>query len=302
MIFFVFSVILVVIALLCLIHPSKDDIAKLQQQLRRKPQTIKQMSRKKESRLKEYVKSLQKMIRATNRESTLVSYLIAAVALAAAGFLIGILMGNDFLAPVLAAIGFFIPFLKIKFDFVHYRQFVVNELESTLSAITTSFERTENIQLSISENLAYIPPPLNDFFSQFLFRMEHVDPDVEAAIDELKASIDHSVFREWCDALKRCVSNRNLIFTLQPIVDKFSEIKIVICDIKNSLYRVLREYWSLVVLSCILTAISIFGIPIMLHIAIPDIVAQIIVAVNVFAISLTSIKVILEASDVQTDI
>lgn len=302
MIFFLFGLILLISGLLCFIHPTVEDISNLQKQLLKRPQSLKNMVQKKEHRIEKYLQSLRRMLWATNKQSTLLPYLVAAIVFSVIGIFVGLLFENDFLSPVFALLGFVAPFLKIKFDFIHYKQFVVKELESTLSAITISFERTENLKLAISENLPYIHPPLNEFFSQFLFRLDHIDPDEQAAIDELKSSIEHSLFHEWCDAAKRCVSNRNLIYTLQPIVDKFSEINIVVGDVKNTLYRVLREYWSLVILSCILTVISIFGIPIILNIEIPDMVSKMIIAVNAFILTLTSIKVLLEVSDIETDL
>jgi len=56
---------------------------------------------------------------------------------------------------------------------------------------------------------------------------------VDAAIAELRGTIDNEVFREWGDALAACQYDRYPKTTLTPIVAKLSDMRIMNGELEN---------------------------------------------------------------------
>ena len=160
---------------------------------------------------------------------------------------IAIVLGNFFLAPVMA-IGFlFIPFWYVKLTASHYKRDVCAELETALSVITTAYLRTEDIVTAIEENIAYLNPPVSKVFSDFLMQVRLVNPDIEAAVRTMKGRIDNEVFREWCDAISDCQCDRSLKTTLTPIVAKLSDMRNVNAELEYLIAEPRKEFLIMVV-------------------------------------------------------
>ena len=131
---------------------------------------------------------------------------------------------------VLAAGMMFLPFWYIKLTAGHYRKAVTAELETALSIITTAYLRSEDLQTAVEENINYLNPPVQGVFRSFLTRIKHIDPDMNAALAELKSAIDNEVWREWCEALSACQYDHSMKSTLNPIVAKLSDMRIINCN------------------------------------------------------------------------
>ena len=56
--------------------------------------------------------------------------------------------------------------------------------------------RSEDLQTAVEENINYLNPPVHGVFRSFLTRIKHIDPDMNAALAELKSAIDNEVWRE----------------------------------------------------------------------------------------------------------
>ena len=95
-----------------------------------------------------------------------------------------------------------------------YRKAVTAELETALSIITTAYLRSEDLQTAVEENINYLNPPVHGVFRSFLTRIKHIDPDMNAALAELKSAIDNEVWREWCEALSACQYDHSMKSTL----------------------------------------------------------------------------------------
>ena len=117
-------------------------------------------------------------------------------------------------------------------DRSHFKKDVSSELETALSIITTAYLRSEDILTSVEENLEYLNPPVKTVFADFVSRIRLIDPDLEAALEELKGKIENDVFMEWVDALKSCLYDRSLKTTLTPIVVKLSDMRIVNAELE----------------------------------------------------------------------
>jgi hypothetical protein len=100
----------------------------------------------------------------------------------------------------------------------------------------------------VEENINYLNQPVCGVFWNFLNRVERVDPDVDAALVELRGSIDNEVFREWCNAVMACQYDRGLRATLTPIVAKLSDMRIVNGELENLVFGPRKEFITMAAL------------------------------------------------------
>ena len=198
--------------------------------------------RKKRSYLRRELAEAQAILKATGRETHFPMLCAVSLALFAVGASIAIVLGNIFLVPVMAAGLMLLPFWYVKLTQTHFKKDIAAELETALSIITTAYLRNEDILTAVEENLAYLNPPVLSVFKGFSAKVKLVNPDMEAALYDLKAQIDNAVFREWCDALIACQHDRSLKTTLTPIVTKLSDMRVVNGELENMVFEPRKEF------------------------------------------------------------
>lgn len=203
--------------------------------------------RKKAGILRREITEAQSVLEMTGRGNRFSMVCAVALALFCLGGSLAILLGNFFLAPVMA-IGFmFLSFWYVKLTASHYKRDVSAELETALSVITTAYLRTEDIVTAVEENIAYLNPPVSKVFQDFLMQIKLVNPDVEAALRTMRGRIDNEVFREWCDALSDCQHDRSLKTTLTPIVAKLSDMRNVNAELEYLIAEPRKEFLIMVI-------------------------------------------------------
>lgn len=221
--------------------------------LLRKPKTLKDeineaTRRKKPGILKKEITEAQDILVMTGRGSKFSLVCAVSLALFAAGGSFAIMIGNFFLAPVMACGFLFVPFWYVRLTANHYKKNVSAELETALSIITTAYLRNEDILTAVEENLHYLNPPVQNVFRDFVTQVKMVNPDVEAALKVLRGRIENDVFEEWCDALSDCQLDRSLKTTLTPIVNKMSDMRIVNAELEFLVTEPRKEFITMVFL------------------------------------------------------
>ena len=203
--------------------------------------------RKKDGPLRREIKEAQVILEMTGRGSRFSLVCAVSLALFCIGGSLAILLGNFFLAPVMAVGFLFLPSWYVKLTANHYKRDIASELETALSVVTTAYLRTEDIVTAVEENIAYLNPPVSKVFRDFLMQIKLVNPDVEAALKAMKDRIDNEVFREWCDASSDCQHDRSLKTTLTPIVVKLSDMRNVNAELEYMLAEPRKEFLMMVV-------------------------------------------------------
>ena len=209
---------------------------------------LEETKRIKKSYLRREIEEVQALLVSTDREDMFPVVCTISLVLSAAGAAIAVMIGNFFLVPVAAAGFLFLPFWYIRLTASHFKKEVSAELETALSIITTAYLRSEDILTSVEENLEYLNPPVRNVFRNFVSRIRLVDPDLEAALENLKGKIASDVFEEWVDALKACLYDRSLKTTLTPIVAKLSDMRIVNVELEYLVFEPRKEFITMVVL------------------------------------------------------
>ncbi|HEX2938968.1 MAG TPA: hypothetical protein VHO66_08630 [Ruminiclostridium sp.] len=203
-------------------------------------------------------KGAQIILEATGRGSKYGYYRKLSLILAITGAAISILIKNFALLPVLTVTGMFIPLLVVNYSAAGFKKRSSAELETALSIITGSYLRTGNIVTSVSENVDYIHQPVKDIFVWFLAQCQYINPDIEKAIAGMKMFLNNGVFHEWCDTLILCQKDRNLKDMLEPIVSKLSDIREVQNKLNSILFRPIRDFMMMLVLSVIMIPVLFF--------------------------------------------
>ena len=204
--------------------------------------------RKKKSFLRREIADTQNILKMTGREAKFPAICAMSLLLFVVGASAAIMLGNFFLVPVLAVGMMFVPFWFIKLTASYYKKNIAAELETALSIITTAYLCNEDIQTAVEENIDYLNPPVRSVFVEFLTRIKLVDPDVDAALQDMGTKIDNAVFREWVAALLTCRHDRGLKTILTPIVAKLSDMRIVNGELENLVFEPRKEFITMQVL------------------------------------------------------
>jgi len=125
---------------------------------------------------------------------------------------------------------------------VHSKKAWAGGLEPALSTIPTPFLRKEDILTAVEKNPPSLNPPVLSVFKEFVSRIKLIDPDITAALHDLKSRIDNTVYAEWCDALIACQHDRSLKTTLTPIVSKLSDMRVVNAELENMVFEPRKEF------------------------------------------------------------
>ena len=203
--------------------------------------------RKKAGVFRREITEAQSVLEMTGRGNRFSVICAISLALFCLGGSIAILLGNFFLAPVMAVGFMFLPFWYVKLTASHYKRDVSAELETALSVITTAYLRTEDIVTAVEENIAYLNPPVSKVVQEFVVQVRRVNPDVRAARRAMGGRIDNEVFREWCDALSDCQYDRSLKTTLTPIVTKLSDMRNVNAELEYLIAEPRKEFLIMVI-------------------------------------------------------
>lgn len=248
--------------------------------------------RRKASFFRRELTEVQEILAITGRSSRFSMICAASLLFLTAGASLAIMIGNIFLVPVMAAGMMFIPFWYIRLTATHYKKNIAAELETALSIITTAYLRSEDMLTAVEESIQYLNPPVRSVFAGFLTQVKLIDPDLDAALHDMKPKIDNEVFHEWCDAIAACQYDRSLKTTLTPIVSKLSDMRIVNAELEYLVFEPRKEF--------IIMALLVVGnVPIMYflnkdwyHTLMHTAVGQIILAVCAAAIFISAAFVI----------
>ncbi len=164
------------------------------------------------------------------------------------GALLAVAINNLFLLPTISIALALVPFIYTTNILSLYERTTKEELETTLSIISTSYIRNDDIVYAVQENIEYIKPPIKEVFKSFETEATLVSSDIKKALHHLKRKIDDEIFREWCDALIQCQDDRTLKDTLLPIVSKLTDVRVINNELKTMLQSAKNEYWMMVLL------------------------------------------------------
>lgn len=205
--------------------------------------------RKKPSLIRREIIQAQSSLAADGKSEKFPLICAVSLALLIFGAVAAIYFRNAFLVPVLAVGMMFLPFWYVRLTAGNFKKEVSAELETALSVITTAYLRSENFTQAVEENVRYLAEPVQGVFQRFLARIKHLDPDINAALGELKSAIDNEVWQEWCDAVAACQTDRTLKTILPPIVNKLSDMRLVNGELELLTTQPRKEFYTMALLT-----------------------------------------------------
>lgn len=245
------SSLLLIVAIVCFLNLTPQQITEDLMRLTTPKVTLREKARnmragKKKKSLGSKLAYTQTALAAMGQENKFALVCCASLVLFAAGAVVAVLIDNIFLLPALSVAFALIPFIYVRNSLSQYEKHIKTDLETTLSTITTSYIRNEDIILAVRENLDYIKPPLRACFNAFIGDAVAISSSVKQALRNLKEKVDDDIFREWCDALIRCQDDRALVDTLHPIVAKLTDVRVVNSELSTMMAAVRTEYYTMV--------------------------------------------------------
>lgn len=246
--FICFLLITIGVIILLRLNPEKitDDLMRFvspKQTLREKVQTAK--GKKRSRKLTVELNRIRDALEQTGKGGQFSIACAASVVLMILGCILAIMIDNAFLIPVFAIAFAMIPFAYAKRTVNYYDNHIKEELETSLSIITTSYVRTDDIVTAVKENMQHLKPPVKEIFAGFVAENMMISADIKQSIRHLKEKVSNSIFDEWCDTLIACQDDRTLKDTLMPIVSKLTDVRIVNNEIKGMLVAARTEYFMM---------------------------------------------------------
>lgn len=191
---------------------------------------------------------LGEMLKSMGREDKFATVKRLSLLLFAVGAVLALLLNNVYMVPIFG-IGFsLMPLWYLRSAAASYEKHLNEELEMSISIITTSYLRTEDLIKSVKENLPFINEPVKATFSAFVSEAELINANLVSAINSLKMKIPNRVFHEWCNILIQCQSDRSMKQTLPTITQKFSDVRIVQSELEAMMQGPRREAITMVFL------------------------------------------------------
>ena len=191
---------------------------------------------------------LGEMLRSMGRAEKFTAVKQLPLLLFAVGAVLALLLNNIYMVPIFG-IGFsLVPVWYLRSTAATYKKHLNEELEMSISIITTSYLRTEDLIKSVKENLPFINEPVKSTFSAFVSEAELINANLVSAINSMKMKVPNRVFHEWCNILIQCQSDRSMKQTLPTITQKFSDVRIVQSELEAMMQGPRREAITMVFL------------------------------------------------------
>ena len=191
---------------------------------------------------------LGEMLRSMGRAEKFTAVKQLSLLLFAVGAVLALLLNNIYMVPIFG-IGFsLVPVWYLRSTAATYKKHLNEELEMSISIITTSYLRTEDLIKSVKENLPFINEPVKSTFSAFVSEAELINANLVSAINSMKMKVPNRVFHEWCNILIQCQSDRSMKQTLPTITQKFSDVRIGQSELEAMMQGPRREAITMVFL------------------------------------------------------
>ena len=191
---------------------------------------------------------LGEMLRSMGRAEKFTAVKQLSLLLFAVGAVLALLLNNIYMVPIFG-IGFsLVPVWYLRSTAATYKKHLNEELEMSISIITTSYLRTEDLIKSVKENLPFINEPVKSTFSAFVSEAELINANLVSAINSMKMKVPNRVFHEWCNILIQCQSDRSMKQTLPTITQKFSDVRVVQSELEAMMQGPRREAITMVFL------------------------------------------------------
>jgi len=128
----------------------------------------------------------------------------------------------------------------------------LSELQTTMSIITNAYLANNNIlkavELYVAEKNKYGSEEKRKItpFDEFVTECVYFDNNIERGLLRLSAKINNRYFDQWVKNLRLCIKNREMRFSLQPVLDSMADEKIMQIESDAAMVKTWQMYLSTV--------------------------------------------------------
>lgn len=226
-------------------HKEQKRIIQNSMSLKDKIDIINGKNSSKNNLLKDYLFDVKLILAKMNRVNDWPKLKLCALFMGIIGFGIAVILDNYLLAIILVPVFALLPFQFVKYKYKKHNKVLEEELETALSLITISYQRTESFVTSVNECISSLPPTVKKYFEDFLFEVTAIDANVDTALINLKTKIENRTFQQWIERVIVCQSNRNAIPSLQNYVNEFSNNRAIQNELEAEIYSAKIEMYMM---------------------------------------------------------
>lgn len=186
----------------------------------------------------------------------------------AIGFVVGLICFGGVFLPLATAITFSpASYLFIVFKTQEATREELAELQNAMGVITNAYLSNNNIikavESYITEKNRYLTTEERALkkitpFEEFITQCTYINPNVDAALETLAAKINNKYFDQWVKNLRLCLENRDMKFSLEPVIKQMADEKILQMESDAIMRKTWQNYFTM--LALMFSVILIFRI------------------------------------------
>jgi hypothetical protein len=80
-------------------------------------------------------------------------------------------------------------------------------------------------------------------FDQFVFDYLYISPNIEKGLSKLAYQINNKYFDQWVRNLRLCIENKDMRFSLQPVIDAMADEKVMQIESDAQMVKTWQMYF-----------------------------------------------------------
>ena len=174
----------------------------------------------------------------------------SAVLLVVGGAVFGTLLGNIPLAIVAAPIMAAIPWIILNLIGRRTSRNLQDQLEHAMGIVTNSYLRGQDIIGSVQDNIGEFNGYTEMLFRGFLTEVSLTDAGIATALADMRNKTANTYFKQWCTVLIQCLEDRELRFTLPPIVAEMGDRRGAVLEADTMIKKAQSDFFVILVIAC----------------------------------------------------
>ena len=172
------------------------------------------------------------------------------------GFILGLICFKRLFLSLVSAICFSpLSYLYLVLKTQEATREELSELQTAMSVITNSYIGSNNIVKAVE---TYVLAKRNSLsaeelkfhkttpFEAFVAQCVTLNPNIDNALEMLAYRINNKYFNEWVKNLRMCIKDRNMKFSLQPVIQQMADEKIMQIESDGAMRKAWQTYLTMV--------------------------------------------------------
>lgn len=172
------------------------------------------------------------------------------------GFVLGLICFRGLFLSIVSALCFSpLSYLYMVLKTQEATREELSELQNAMSVITNSYIGNNNIVKAVE---TYVLAKRNSMspeelkfqkvtpFEAFVAQCVTINPNIDNALEMLAYRINNKYFNEWVKNLRMCIKDRNMKFSLQPVIQQMADEKIMQIESDGAMRQAWQTYFTMI--------------------------------------------------------